>query len=506
MQRNNLDRYPVIPKPVQLIPSDGVFLIVPSTRIKVFPGTFTIGEYIQKLLPFNLGIEETESDRVSAGEILLTTKGVDPHLGVEGYKLTVSPTSIEIRASHPAGLFYGIQTLRQLISSNGDEIPAVEITDWPRFSWRGIMLDVGRHLFPLEFIKRLIDVMALHKLNILHWHLTEDQGWRIEIKKYPRLTEIGSKRSASPILKDREKLDNKPYQGFYTQGQIKEIVAYAQNHYITVVPEIEMPGHSVAALASYPDLGCTGGPYHVRNYWGIEKDVFCAGSELVFSFLQDVLDEVISLFPSKFIHIGGDECPKDSWKQCSKCQETIKRYNLKDEHGLQSYFIQRIEAYLYLKGRRLIGWDEILEGGLAPNASVMSWRGMEGGIQAAREGHDVVMTPTTHCYFDYYQSMEYDSEPPANGGYLPLNVVYDFEPVPDLCTPEEAKHILGAQGNLWTEYIPTVQQAGYMLFPRATALAEIVWSVADTRDFSSFQNRLQAFLPHLRKIDMNYRS
>jgi hexosaminidase len=505
MKENVSASYPVIPRPVQLTPSDGVFTLVPSTRIVVWPEARGVGEYLQELLPFPLVSSHTHSDTIPAGGILLTHTGASKLLGSEGYHLSVSPAAVVVRANQPAGLFYGVQTLRQLISMANGSIPAVEIVDRPRFPWRGIMLDVGRHLFPMKFIKRLIDVMALHKLNVFHWHLTEDQGWRIEIKKYPKLAKIGSRRTASPVPSDREKLDEKPYHGYYTQEQIKEIVAYAASRFITVIPEIEMPGHSIAALAAYPNLGCTGGPYQVRNYWGIEQDVYCAGNKQVFVFLQDVLDEVLSLFPSKFIHIGGDECPKVRWEQCPKCQDTIRWNHLKDEYELQSYFIRRIEAYLHARGRRMIGWDEILEGGLAPNASVMSWRGMEGGIQAAHEGHDVVMTPTSHCYFDYYQSSDVSAEPPAIGGFLPLEKVYAFEPVPLGCTAGEAQHILGAQGNLWTEYVSTPKHAGYMLFPRTTALAEVVWSVTDNRNFADFEQRLQAFLPHLKKMGMNYR-
>ena len=505
MQKIIQARYPIIPKPAQLTASDGEFTLTTSTCIWVNPEALGVAKHLQKLLPLPLSVKETDNDAVPAGDILLTTMGGNSLLGVEGYQLTISPSAVVIRANQPAGLFYGVQTLRQLISIGKGSIHAVDIVDWPRFPWRGIMLDVGRHLFPIVFIKRLIDVMAFHKLNVFHWHLTEDQGWRIEIKKYPKLTKIGSRRSATPIPADREKLDGKAYKGYYTQAQIKEIVAYARDRFITVVPEIEMPGHSVAALASYPELGCTGGPYKVRNYWGIEKDVYCAGNEQAFSFLQNVLDEVLSLFPSKFIHIGGDECPKGSWEQCPKCQDAIHRLDLENEHGLQSYFIRRIESYLNAKGRRLIGWDEILEGGLAPNASVMSWRGVEGGLQAVKEGHDVVMTPTSHCYFDYYQSENVGSEPPAIGGFLPLETVYAFEPVPSQCTQEEARHLLGAQGNLWTEYVPTPEQAGYMLFPRATALAEVVWSAAEGRNFTDFQQRLQSFLPQLKKMGINYR-
>ena len=505
MQINQRVNYPIIPLPTQLSTSDGVFTITPSTRLWVSPEAQEVGNYLQGLLPLSLPVEKIATDTVPAGDILLTTLGANPSLETEGYQMTISSAGVIIRANQPVGLFYGVQTLRQLISPGSASIPAVEIIDRPRFSWRGIMLDVGRHFFPLEFIKRLIDVMAFIKLNVFHWHLTEDQGWRIEIKKYPRLTEIGSRRSASPIPANRENLDGQPYGGYYTQEQVKEIVAYAASRFITVVPEIEMPGHSVAALASYPELGCTGGPYEVRNYWGIENDVYCAGSEHVFTFLQDVLEEVLPLFPSEFIHIGGDECPKIRWAECPKCQEAILRNHLKDENGLQSYFIRRIESYLNSRGRRLIGWDEILEGGLARNASVMSWRGVDGGVQAVMQGHDVVMTPNSHCYFDYYQSEDRDSEPPAIGGYLPLERVYAFEPVPSECTPQEARHILGAQGNLWTEYVPNPEKADYMLFPRACALAEVVWSTPEERDPSDFHNRLVKFLPILTKMGVSFR-
>lgn len=504
MQTRFPENFSLIPIPVQITLSDGVFTLSSTSRIWVSPEAQGVGEYLRELLKLPSKVEEISSTFIPPGGILLTTAGADPLLGTEGYQLEISAKGVVIRANQSAGLFYGVQTLRQLILDGSKTIPAMEVIDWPRFSWRGIMLDVGRHLFPMEFIKRLIDGMALNKLNVLHWHLTEDQGWRIEIQKYPQLTKIGSQRSASPILADREKLDDKPYGGFYTQADVKEIVAYAARRFITVVPEIEMPGHSLAALAAYPELGCTGGPYQVRTHWGIEKDVYCAGNEQVFTFLQDVLDEVLFLFPSEFIHIGGDECPKDRWEECSKCQEAIRRNKLKDEHELQSYFIRRIETYLNSRGRRLIGWDEILEGGLAPNASVMSWRGVEGGIQAVKQGHDVVMTPTNHCYFDYSQSEDLDREPPAIGGYLPLEMVYAYEPVPAECTPEEAQHILGVQGNLWTEYIPTPEQAEYMLFPRTCALAEVGWSKPKERNYSDFQQRLVKFLTILNQMGINY--
>jgi hexosaminidase len=366
-------------------------------------------------------------------------------------------------------------------------------------------LDVGRHFFDKEFVKRYIDLIALHKMNTFHIHLTDDQGWRIEIKKYPRLTEIGSKRKESPMIGNRKKGDGTPYRGFFTQDDIREIVEYARKRYITVVPELEMPGHSLGALAAYPELSCTGGPHEVMTRWGVFEDVYCAGNDKVFEFMEDVLTEVIELFPGEYIHIGGDECPKARWEKCPKCQARIKKEGLKDEHELQSYFVKRIEKFLNSKGRRLIGWDEILEGGLAPNASVMSWRGTEGGIAAARSGHDVVMSPTTHCYFDYYQSKNRKQEPEAIGGFLPLDIVYSFEPVPAELAPEQRKHVIGAQGNVWTEYIHTPSDVEYMALPRMCALAEVVWTPAELKDWDDFRDRLDRFAERLDAMGVNYR-
>ncbi len=373
----------------------------------------------------------------------------------------------------------------------------------------GINFDTGNSYIagrdPVAFIKKFIDLMALHKYNVFHWHLTEDQGWRIEIKQYPKLTTVGARRAATPIPADRTQSDGKPYDGYYTQEEIKAVVAYAQERFITVVPEIEMPGHAVAALTSYPELGCRGEGYEVRTTWGIAKDVFCAGNEAVFTFLENVLSEVLELFPSEYIHIGGDECPKDRWQECPKCQARLQAEGLADEHELQSYFIRRIEGWLDAQGRRLIGWDEILEGGLAPNATVMSWRGSQGGIDAANAGHDVVMSPTTHCYFDYYQAEDQASEPSAIGGFLPLERVYSLNPIPADIAPDKAHHVLGAQGNLWTEYIPTEAQADYMTYPRATALAEVAWSEPAGRDYADFLARLATHLGRLDRLGVKYR-
>jgi hexosaminidase len=358
-------------------------------------------------------------------------------------------------------------------------------------------LDVGRHFFPVEFIKKYIDLLASYKLNTFHWHLTEDQGWRIEIKKYPRLTEIGSKRKDTTG-------DGTPYGGFYTQEQIREVVKYANERFVAIVPEIEMPGHSLAALTAYPELSCTGGPFEVGTKWGVFEDVYCAGNEKTFNFLKDVLNEVIALFPGKYIHIGGDECPKNRWKVCAKCQRRMKVNNLKSEEELQSYFIRKIDRFLASKGRKLVGWDEILEGGLSKGAAVMSWRGTEGGIAAAKSGHDVVMTPTSHCYFDYYQGIP-EKEPKAIGGFIPIDTVYLFEPVPPSLPVKQAKYILGAQGNVWTEYIADEKHAEYMVLPRLLAMSEVVWSDKNSRNFEDFKVRLEGHFPRLSTRGYNFR-
>ncbi|HLV34117.1 MAG TPA: beta-N-acetylhexosaminidase [Spirillospora sp.] len=509
----------VIPQPREVIPGAGMFVINAETRVKASPTAESVAQYLADLLRtptgFPLPIEASEAPATEPNAIVLQLAELKAELGDEGYTLAVTPDHIEIRAAAPAGLFYGVQTLRQLLPVEVESdspatgitwsVPAVSIRDWPRFSWRGLHLDVGRHLFPVAFIKKYLDLMALHKLNTFHWHLTEDQGWRIEIKRYPKLTEVGAWRAATPYPSDRTKLDGKRYGGFYSQDEIRDIVAYAQARHITVVPEIEMPGHAVAALASYPELGCVGHGYEVRTYWGIAEDVYCAGNEEVYTFLENVLAEVLELFPSEFIHIGGDECPKVRWKACPKCQALMQREGLPDEEALQSYFVRRIEKYLNANGRRLIGWDEILEGGLAPNATVMSWRGSKGGIEAASAGHDVVMTPNTHCYFDYYQSEDHSTEPPAIGRFLPLEKVYTFDPTEGI-PPDKAGHVLGGQGSLWTEYLPTSELVEYMAYPRTVALAEKVWSAADERDYAGFSRRLRTHLRRLDQIGVNYRN
>ncbi len=414
--------------------------------------------------------------------VLTLDPGLENALGKEGYRLEILPTPIiRIAAAAPAGLFYAGQTLRQLLPAVAFaqtrqagvkwQVSCCRIEDKPRFPWRGLLLDEGRHFFGKQFVMRTIDLVAAHKLNTLHWHLTDDQGWRIEIKKFPKLTQIGAWR-------EQTEGDGKRYGGFYTQDEIREVVAYAARRHVTIVPEIEMPGHSMGALTAYPQFSCTGGPFKVRTVWGIEDDVCCAGNDATFAFLDDVLDEVVALFPSTFIHVGGDECPKARWKNCPKCQARIKAQGLKNEHELQSYFVRRIEDHLASRGRRLIGWDEILEGGLPPKATVMSWRGMDGALAAAQSGHDYVATPTTHCYLDY----------PASA--ISLEKAYSFEPVPEKLTAAQRAHCLGVQGNMWTEHTPSPADVDRQVWPRLCALAEVGWSPKESRNWPDFAARM----------------
>lgn len=428
----------------------------------------------------------------------------------EGYVLEVKANAVIIRAKTAAGAFYAVQTLRQLfpIEFGGTHsygsvkwvAPCCIIQDSPRFAHRGMHLDVSRHFFQPVFVKKYIDMLAMHKMNTFHWHLTDDQGWRVEIKKFPELQKVAACRNETLIghYNDQpHRFDGKKYCGFYTQREIKDIVEYAQKRFITIIPEIEMPGHALAALSAYPELGCTGGPYQAATKWGVFEDVFCAGNDQTFAFLEDVLAEVVALFPSKYIHIGGDECPKTRWEACAKCKKRMEVEGLKDAHELQSYFIRRIEKTLALHNRKIIGWDEILEGGLAPTATVMSWRGTEGGVAAARAGHDAIMSPGSHCYFDHYQS-DPAIEPTAIGGLTTLERAYSYEPIPEGLSPEQARHILGAQGNVWTEYMPKSEIVEYMAFPRACALAEVVWSAKGQRNWTDFVRRIQ---PHMNRID-----
>ncbi len=432
----------------------------------------------------------------------LILRKAEMNIPEEAYRLQILKDSIVITADREAGLFYGLQTLNQILPQERDKavlIHQAQIDDWPRFKYRGMHLDVCRHFYSVDFIKSYLDLMARYKLNTFHWHLTEDQGWRIEIKKYPLLTEIGAWR----MELDTATGDSIRYGGYYTQDQIKDVVTYARKNHITIIPEIEMPGHSRAALAAYPQFSCSGERLPVANRWGVFTHVYCAGKDSTFLFLNDILDEVIALFPGTYIHIGGDECPKAAWKKCPDCQARIKKEHLKDEHELQSYFIRRIEKHLISKGRKLIGWDEILEGGLADEATVMSWRGIKGGIAAARQGHDVIMTPGSHCYFDHYQA-DPRFEPLAIGGYTSLKKVYSYEPVPEELNPDEAKYILGAQANLWTEYIATEHHLQYMLLPRMLALAEVNWTEAKHKNWDSFNKRLQTQFRYFDRQGINY--
>lgn len=453
----------------------------------------------------------TVADEVPASGIRFVT---DESLPAEGYELNVDGEGIEVRASQFPGFLYALQSLEQLLPAAvygtepapdaAWEVPCVKIADAPRFAYRGMHLDVARHFFSVDEVKRYIDVMAIHKLNTLHWHLTDDQGWRIEIKKYPELTRVGSVRGETPIGHHHtsSEYDKTPHGGYYTQKQIREIVKYAADRYITVIPEIELPGHAVAALTSYPWLGCKGEGYEVRRRWGISKEVFCPGKETTFEFLQNVFAEVLELFPSEFIHIGGDECPKDSWKQCPLCQERIRTEGLKDEFELQSYTVRRMEKWLREHGRKIIGWDEILEGGVSPTATVMSWRGSKGGIAAAKAGNHVIMAPNVHCYLDYYQTKTPTKEPMAIGGYVPMRKVYELDPY-DQLTPGERAYILGVQGNLWTEYIATFPHLKHMLLPRLAAIAEVGWSY-DRKDFDDFKHRMNSLRKCYDAAGLNY--
>ena len=433
-------------------------------------------------------------------------------IGPEGYALRADGKGAVVAAQDAAGFFYGAQTLRQLLpnaafggalaTNQAWRIPGVEIEDAPRFAWRGVMLDECRHFFGKAAVLRLLDQMALHKLNTLHWHLTDDQGWRLAVDAYPRLAEVASRRPASVMPGDRKAQDGKPYGPFcYTQDDVREIVAYAKARHIRVVPELEMPGHARAAIAAYPELSCRGQPVEPRVEWGVEEEVFCAGNDRVLRFLESVLDEVCALFDSPFVHIGGDECPKIRWKACPKCQSRMKQNGLKDEHELQSWFVRHFDRYLAQKGRRLIGWDEILEGGLAPGAAVMSWRGMKGGQAAVAEGHDVVMTPTDFCYFDYRQFSGNDGYEYI-GGLVPLKKVYAFDPCLGIPAYRE-QHVLGGQANLWSEYIWGQKDLEWKLFPRLCALAEAVWSPAGKRDFTAFSRRMEAHCDRLARMGVN---
>ena len=510
-------RYALVPQPVRLDEQKGNFKLPNDVVISIGTDNAEVRR-VAGMLAGQLAKTTGRTPKIKTGKggtIVFVTEQ-NPKLGSEGYFLTVSPKRITLTAQQPNGFFYGMQSLLQLmpaevfgttVASGVDwSVPCCSIEDQPRFSYRGVMLDVGRHFYPVPAVKKFIDEIALHKLNTFHWHLTEDQGWRIEIKKYPKLTEIGSTRKETMLGHYRNnKFDKTPYGGFYTQDEIRDVINYAQERFITVIPEIEMPGHSMAVLAAYPKLGSNPDKIvPVTGRWGIHDDVLFPREE-TFQFLEDVLTEVIALFPSQYIHIGGDECPKKQWIESRFCQDLIKKLGLKDEHELQSYFIGRIDKFITSKGRKMIGWDEILEGGLSPNATVMSWRGVDGGIAAARQGHDAIMTPTTFFYLDYYQAdPKTQSQPVSIGGLLPLEKTYSYEPMPDSLSAEQQKHIIGVQANLWTEYIKTPEHLEYMLFPRGIAMAEIGWTPKERKNIDSFKQRLDVHKKRLDALKINY--
>ena len=509
-QKNDPVKPAILPIPVSQNITGGHFTLNSNTQLVYETDFKQVAEFLKSYLENGSTIKLKATESAHKISFLKDEKITNK----EGYELTVSKTGITISASTATGAFYGVQSLRQLIpiqfengSYEGSEVAIqnIEIKDAPQFKYRGMHLDVGRHFFSVDFIKKYIDMMSMLKMNTFHWHLTEDQGWRIEIKKYPKLKEIAAYRKETLIghYSDQpQKYDGKEYGGYYTQEQVKDIVKYAGDRQIDVIPEIEMPGHSVAAISAYPELGCTGKQIDVATKWGIFDDIYCT-KESTFKFLENVLDEVMELFPSKYIHIGGDEAPKTNWKSCPNCQKLIKKEGLKDEHGLQSYFITRMEKYINSKGKQIIGWDEILEGGLAPNATVMSWRGINGAVTAAKQHHDVILTPGSHCYFDHYQSTN-ENEPVAIGGFLPLEKVYSFNPIPAELTKEESKYVLGAQGNVWTEYMQTEDKVEYMMFPRIVALSEVVWSKPENKDYESFKSRLIQYQKRLDMLDVNY--
>ena len=512
-----IDEITIFPQPQEIHSQPGEFTINAHTRI--FAEDSALGEmlsrYLQPATGFGLPVHPLNDDIAAEAQNAVLLTPSNDNVGSEAYALIVEPGRAMISAAERRGFLQGMQTLRQLLPAEilaSDVVegvdwtmPCVRISDSPAFAWRGVHLDVGRHLFPVAFIKKFIDMLAFHKFNTFHWHLTEDQGWRIEIKKYPRLTEVGGFRAETVVAGAWDEYDGAPYGGFYTQDEVREVVAYAGERGITVMPEIELPGHAVAALTAYPELGCVGEGYAVRTTWGIAEDIFCAGKDAVFSFLKDVLSETLELFPSEYIHIGGDEAPKARWSSCPACQARIQAEGLADEHELQSWFIREIEGWLNERGRKLVGWDEILEGGLSPSATVMSWRGSDGGIAAANAGNDVIMTPNTYCYMDYYQSEDTDSEPPAIPAILPLRQVWDYVVVPEQIAEDKRRHIIGGQANIWTEFMPNGDHVEYMMFPRAVAIADVLWRHPAERDYEALAARLGRHLPRLDAMGVNYR-
>lgn len=505
----NKEKINIIPKPLKVAEGKGYFNLDKDVWIFYNDGLQDHAKFLSEYIKFSAKLDLRVSDKTIPNvkkAIYLFTDNTNDY--AEEYELKIETNAIKITSPNSRGVFYAIQSLRQLIHAD-KKIPCVTINDKPKFVYRGMHLDVSRHFMPKEFVKKYIDFIAMYKMNTFHWHLVDDQGWRLEIKKYPKLTEIGSLRVNRNHLSWRKREFQKPgevptYGGFYTQDEVKEIVKYAADRYINIIPEIEMPGHCLAALTPYPEYSCTGGPFTIPpgTYWP-PTEAYCAGNDETFKFLEDILTETMEMFPSKYIHIGGDEAIKTRWKECPKCQARIKAENLKNEQELQSYFVKRIEKFVVSKGRKIIGWDEILEGGLAPEATVMSWRGTKGGIEAATAGHDVIMTPTDYCYFDFYQGLQ-ELEPEAIGGYLPLSKVYEFNPIPEELSPEKAKHILGGQGNLWTEFIVEPKHAEYMAFPRIAAMAEVLWTPKELKNWNDFIIRLEKHTKLLKDMDINF--
>ncbi|MEM6337598.1 MAG: beta-N-acetylhexosaminidase [Bacteroidota bacterium] len=505
--------YPVVPRPAHLEARTGAFTLTKDASMSAVEAAVPAAEFLAGVLRPATGFALPISSEAASSVIRFVSNDT---LDAEGYVLTAGPEGVEIGAGDAAGFFYGVQTLRQLmpavIERGGAQkttwtVPAVFIHDAPRFAYRGMHLDVARHFFPVSFVKRYIDLLALYKMNRFHWHLTEDQGWRIEIKQYPKLTEIGAYRDstlAGWYWDEPRRYITERYGGFYTQEDIREVVAYAAERHVTVIPEIELPGHSRAALAAYPELACTPGPFTVATEWGVFEDIYCPKEE-TFTFLQNVLAEVMELFPSEYVHIGGDEAPKKRWKESPIAQEVMRREGLADENELQSYFVRRIETFLNENGRSLIGWDEIVEGGLSPTATVMYWRSWdaETARHVAEQGNDLIMTPNNTLYFDHYQAHP-AGEPLAIGGLTTIEDVYAYEPVPAGFSDDEAKHVLGAQGNVWTEYMTSERKVEYMVFPRLLALSEVVWSPKTARSWSHFSRRLPEAKERLRVMEVGY--
>ena len=508
--------YRVVPLPQEINMKTGQgFTLNAQTRIAYPQGNETLkrdAQLLAEYLQTATRIRPALTTEMAGRNVIALSVGLN-HANTEAYRLTVNKDRIVIAGASAAGTFYGIQTLRKAIPQTGAQLftfPAVEITDYPRFGYRGAMLDVARHFFNVDEVKTFIDMLALHNINRFHWHLTDDQGWRIEIKKYPLLTQVSAFRKETVIGRNTGQFDGKPHGGFYTQEQAREIVKYAADRHIMVIPEVDMPGHMVAALAAYPQLGCTGGPYEVLKSWGVAHDVLCAGNPQTLTFAKDVLTEVMNVFPGEYINIGGDECPKTSWEKCPRCQARIKAEGLKAdgkhsaEERLQSYFMSEMARFITAHGRRVAGWDEILEGGIAPNATVLSWRGMEGGVEAARLGHDAVMCPVSHLYLDYYPTKDREQEPLAFNGFIPIEKTYDFNPVSPELTPQQAQHIIGVQANLWTEYMDNFPHVQYMALPRLAAACEVQWTMPEKKNFDDFANRIPQLLSLYDKLHYRY--